>query len=101
MIISKVYIAALLSSFFRFSLYQARYLNSTAVVSGIGGARVKPSTASISVLSVVTVLSSVQAMVEAPDNMDRINKPAWALGVKNYDLLTQTLTLYPVYERTN
>ena len=97
----KIFSTALVGMFMCVSLAQAAHQDSTVSVSGTGVVRVKPDTASISVGSVATALTSVQAMAEASENMGRIIKAARDAGIEDRDLRTQTISLSPVYERTN
>lgn len=97
----KIFSTAIVGIFVFFSTAQAGHQDSTVTVSGVGEVRVKPDTASISVGSVATALTSVQAMAEASANMGKIIKAARDAGIDDQDLRTQTISLSPVYERTN
>jgi uncharacterized protein YggE len=97
----KIFSTALFSIFLCTSIAQAGHQDSTVTVSGAGEVRVKPDTASISVGSVATALTPVQAMAEASTNMGKIVETARDAGIEDRDLRTQTISLLPVYERTN
>ena len=79
----------------------ASHQDSTITVSGLGEVQVKPDTASISVGSVATAPTAVQAMAEASAAMVRIIAAARKAGIADADLRTQTVSVSPTYNRTN
>ncbi len=90
-----------LSFFFFVSASHAGRQDSTVTVSAAGEVRVKPDTASISVGNLATVPSAVEAMASASTAMATIIDAARKVGVAGKDMRTQTVSVSPVYQRTN